>query len=74
MAWISHHGRAMRLTKAFDFGCVWINTHIPLVAEMPHGGYKRLGYGKDLSSYVFEDHLRIKHVLTNLNSQIYYEN
>jgi betaine-aldehyde dehydrogenase len=49
--WTKDHGRAMRMAKAFDFGCVWINTHIPLVAEMPHGGYKRSGYGKDLSSY-----------------------
>ena len=66
--WTTNHGRAMRLAKAFDFGCVWINCHIPLVAEMPHGGYKRSGYGKDLSSYGFEDYTRIKHVMTNLNS------
>ena len=65
--WTSNHSRAMRMAKAFDFGCVWINTHIPLVAEMPHGGYKRSGYGKDLSSYGFEDYTRIKHVMTNLN-------
>jgi betaine-aldehyde dehydrogenase len=65
--WTKDHGRAMRLAKAFDFGCVWINTHIPLVAEMPHGGYKRSGYGKDLSSYGFEDYTRIKHVMSNLN-------
>ena len=66
--WTTNHGRAMRMAKAFDFGCVWINTHIPLVAEMPHGGYKRSGYGKDLSSYGFEDYTRIKHVMTNLNA------
>ena len=66
--WTKDHGRAMRLSKAFDFGCVWINTHIPLVAEMPHGGYKRSGYGKDLSSYGFEDYTRIKHVMSNLNA------
>jgi len=65
--WTSNHSRAMRLAKAFDFGCVWINTHIPLVAEMPHGGFKRSGYGKDLSSYGFEDYTRIKHVMSNLN-------
>ncbi|MTA21233.1 MAG: aldehyde dehydrogenase family protein, partial [Actinobacteria bacterium] len=64
--WTKDHGTAMRMAKAFDFGCVWINTHIPLVAEMPHGGYKRSGYGKDLSSYGFEDYTRIKHVMTNL--------
>ena len=66
--WTSNHGRAMRLSRAFDFGCVWINCHIPVVAEMPHGGYKRSGYGKDLSSYGFEDYTRIKHVMTNLNA------
>jgi betaine-aldehyde dehydrogenase len=66
--WTKDHGRAMRMAKAFDFGCVWINTHIPLVAEMPHGGYKRSGYGKDLSSYGFEDYTRIKHVMTNLGA------
>jgi len=66
--WTKDHGRAMRLSRAFDFGCVWINTHIPLVAEMPHGGYKRSGYGKDLSSYGFEDYTRIKHVMSNLNA------
>jgi len=66
--WTSNHGRAMRMAKAFDFGCVWINTHIPIVAEMPHGGFKRSGYGKDLSSYGFEDYTRIKHVMTNLNA------
>ena len=66
--WTKDHGRAMRLAKAFDFGCVWINTHIPLVAEMPHGGYKRSGYGKDLSGYGFEDYTRIKHVMSNLNA------
>jgi betaine-aldehyde dehydrogenase len=66
--WTKDHGRAMRMAKAFDFGCVWINTHIPLVAEMPHGGYKRSGYGKDLSSYGFEDYTRIKHVMSNINA------
>ncbi len=66
--WTTNHGRAMRMAKAFDFGCVWINTHIPLVAEMPHGGFKRSGYGKDLSSYGFEDYTRIKHVMSNLNA------
>ena len=48
-----------------DFGCVWINTHIPLVAEMPHGGFKNSGYGKDLSMYGFEDYTRIKHVMSS---------
>ncbi|MBW1598208.1 gamma-aminobutyraldehyde dehydrogenase [Streptomyces sp. JJ38] len=64
--WTSDHGRAMRLSKALDFGCVWINTHIPLVAEMPHGGFKKSGYGKDLSAYGFDDYTRVKHVMTAL--------
>lgn len=66
--WTKDFGRAMRMSKALDFGCVWINTHIPLVAEMPHGGYKSSGYGKDLSMYGFEDYTRIKHVMANIES------
>ncbi|MBM6400399.1 gamma-aminobutyraldehyde dehydrogenase [Phycicoccus sonneratiae] len=66
--WTKDFGRAMRMSKALDFGCVWINTHIPLVAEMPHGGYKKSGYGKDLSMYGFEDYTRIKHVMANIES------
>ena len=66
--WTKDHGRAMRMAKAFDFGCVWINTHIPMVAEMPHGGFKHSGHGKDLSGYGFEEYTRIKHVMTNLNA------
>ena len=66
--WTKDHGRAMRMAKAFDFGCVWINTHIPMVAEMPHGGSKHSGTGKDLSAYGFEEYTRIKHVMTNLNA------
>jgi betaine-aldehyde dehydrogenase len=62
--WTTNHARAMRMAKNLDFGCVWINTHIPLVAEMPHGGFKHSGYGKDLSSYGFEDYTRIKHVMS----------
>jgi betaine-aldehyde dehydrogenase len=64
--WTRDHGRAMRMARDLDFGCVWINTHIPLVAEMPHGGFKRSGYGKDLSSYGFEDYTRVKHVMSNI--------
>jgi betaine-aldehyde dehydrogenase len=66
--WTRDHGRAMRMAKRLDFGCVWINTHIPLVSEMPHGGYKHSGYGKDLSMYGFEDYTRIKHVMSNNES------
>ena len=65
--WTQNHGRAMRMAKRLDFGCVWINTHIPLVAEMPHGGFKKSGYGKDLSMYALEDYTRIKHVMSSLD-------
>ncbi len=64
--WTRDHGRAMRVSRRLDFGCVWINTHIPLVAEMPHGGFKHSGYGKDLSIYGLEDYTRIKHVMSNI--------
>jgi betaine-aldehyde dehydrogenase len=66
--WTRDHGRAMRMARQLDFGCVWINTHIPLVSEMPHGGFKHSGYGKDLSMYGFEDYTRIKHVMSNIEA------
>jgi betaine-aldehyde dehydrogenase len=66
--WTTDHARAMRMAKGLDFGAVWINTHIPIVAEMPHGGFKHSGYGKDLSSYGFEDYTRIKHVMSYIGS------
>jgi betaine-aldehyde dehydrogenase len=66
--WTQNHARALRMAKGLDFGCVWINTHIPIVAEMPHGGFKQSGYGKDLSSYGFEDYTRIKHVMSYIGS------
>jgi betaine-aldehyde dehydrogenase len=66
--WTRDHGRAMRMARRLDFGAVWINTHIPLVAEMPHGGFKHSGYGKDLSMYGFEDYTRIKHVMSYIGS------
>jgi betaine-aldehyde dehydrogenase len=64
--WTSNHKRALRMARALDFGCVWVNCHIPLVAEMPHGGFKRSGYGKDLSSYSFEEYTRVKHVMSSI--------
>jgi betaine-aldehyde dehydrogenase len=67
--WTEDHGRAMRMSKHLDFGCVWINCHIPLVAEMPHGGFKHSGYGKDLSMYGLEDYTRIKHVMSYIEKR-----
>jgi len=57
----------MNAARRLQFGTVWINTHIPLVSEMPHGGYKRSGYGKDLSMYALEDYTNIKHVMTAID-------
>ena len=65
--WTRDHGRAMRVSRRLDFGCVWVNAHIPIVAEMPHGGFKHSGYGKDLSVYGLEDYTRIKHVMHNID-------
>ncbi|WP_017556113.1 gamma-aminobutyraldehyde dehydrogenase [Nocardiopsis baichengensis] len=62
--WTRDHARALRVSRRLDFGCVWINTHIPLIAEMPHGGFKHSGYGKDLSLYSLEEYTRVKHVMS----------
>jgi betaine-aldehyde dehydrogenase len=65
--WTKDHGRAMRMARSLDFGVVWINTHIPFASEMPHGGFKNSGYGKDLSSYGLDDYTRVKHVMSSLD-------
>ncbi len=64
--WTRDHGRAMRVSRRLDAGAVWINTHLPFVSEMPHGGFGHSGYGKDLSMYGFEEYTRIKHVMSHL--------
>jgi betaine-aldehyde dehydrogenase len=68
--WTRDHGRAMRCSRRLDFGAVWVNTHIPFVSEMPHGGFGHSGYGKDLSVYGFEEYTRVKHVMSYLGAEV----
>ncbi|CCQ17514.1 NAD-dependent aldehyde dehydrogenase [Rhodococcus sp. AW25M09] len=66
--WTKDHGRALRMTAELEFGCVWVNTHIPFVSEMPHGGFGASGHGKDLSAYGLEEYTRVKHVMSNVEA------
>jgi betaine-aldehyde dehydrogenase len=66
--WTKDHGRALRMTAELDFGCVWVNTHIPFVSEMPHGGFGASGHGKDLSAYGLEEYTRVKHIMSNVEA------
>jgi betaine-aldehyde dehydrogenase/aminobutyraldehyde dehydrogenase len=65
--WTRDVGKALRGVRALDFGCVWVNDHLPFLSEMPHGGFKESGYGKDLSTYALDDYTRVKHAMLNLD-------
>ena len=65
--WTRDVGRALNAIRALDFGCVWVNDHLPFLSEMPHGGFKESGYGKDLSIYALDDYTRVKHAMINLD-------
>ena len=65
--WTRDIGRAMEAIRRLDFGCVWVNDHLPFLSEMPHGGFKESGYGKDLSTYALDDYTRIKHAMIRLD-------
>jgi betaine-aldehyde dehydrogenase len=64
--WTRDVGRALNAARLLEFGCVWINEHLPFLSEMPHGGFKQSGYGKDLSVYALEEYTQIKHVMAKL--------
>jgi betaine-aldehyde dehydrogenase len=65
-AWTRDVYRAQRASRLINAGCVWINDHIPIISEMPHGGYKQSGYGKDMSTYSLDEYTNIKHVMSDI--------
>ena len=68
--WTRDVQKAMRAAKALKFGTVWVNDHLPLVSEMPHGGFKQSGFGKDMSAYALEDYTEVKHVMVELTGAV----
>jgi len=69
-AWTSSIQRALRATREIKAGCVWVNDHIPIISEMPHGGFKQSGFGKDMSAYSFEEYTQVKHVMFELGGVV----
>ena len=69
-AWTRDVYRAQRASREIHAGCVWINDHIPIISEMPHGGFKASGFGKDMSTYSLEEYLLIKHVMSDLHGVV----
>ena len=68
-AWTSSVFRAQQAAAGIAAGCVWINDHIPIISEMPHGGYKASGFGKDMSTYSFDEYTQVKHVMSALSAE-----
>jgi betaine-aldehyde dehydrogenase len=64
--WTKDVFKAMRAAKTLNFGAVWVNDHLPIASEMPHGGFKQSGFGKDMSQYSFDEYTQIKHVMVEL--------
>lgn len=68
-AWTTDVFRAQLAARAIAAGCVWINDHIPIISEMPHGGYKASGFGKDMSTYSLDEYTQIEHVMSTLSRE-----
>ena len=72
-AWTTTTNRTMRAAADIEAGCVWINEHIPIVSDMPHGGYKASGFGKDMSQYSFDEYTQVKHVFIDQHEDPHHE-